>query len=204
MPKKILPRKFWKTDLEVENISRDDFLKKLKIFGEQENIPNISWTGVTVLQFFLNLRKPKKVLEMGCANGFSSLVIAQELEQWNGQLLTGDVSEPSLESAKCNAEAFGVHNIEFRFGDILQTVDLEDGPFDLIFIDAQKSWTHKFFMFASGLLAGGGIIVVDDIKKFPEKTKTFWNMIEREKANWSYFLVPEMDDAMAIFTKKSK
>jgi len=180
------------------------YFTDLKQFGEEQNIPNISWICVNVLHFFLDLRKPKKVLEMGCANGFSSVVIADSLEKWNGKLLTGDVSEPSLESAKKNAEVCRLTNIEFRFGNILETIQKEDGPFDLIFIDAQKSWTHKFFIFAETLLADDGIIVVDDTKKFPDKMKSFHNHIARKKDEWSWFTVPEPDDAIMVFTRKEK
>lgn len=204
MAKKILPRKFWKTEEEITGLSREAFLQKLKKFGEQENIPNISWTAVDLLRFLLSKTQPKKVLEMGCANGFSSIVLADMLQKWNGTLLTGDVSLPSIKSAICNAQACGIENIEFRFGNILETVDASDSPFDFIFIDAQKSWTHSFFSFAKTLLSPSGIIVVDDTQKFPDKMKSFHNLIHREKDEWRHFTVPEENDAIMVFTKKRK
>ncbi len=208
MAKKIIPKIFWESkNLSIEDIqkkSRTEFFADLKQFGEDQNIPNISWICVNVLQFFLQLKKPKKVLEMGCANGFSSCIIADQLEKWDGELLTGDISEPSLESAKMNAKACNLGNIEFRFGNILETITQLDGPFDFIFIDAQKSWTHKFFIFAETLLSEDGIIVVDDTKKFPDKMKSFHNYIKREEDHWSFFTVPEPDDAIMVFTRKKK
>ena len=186
----------------MQKKSRTEIFVNLKKFGTEQNIPNISWICVNVLQFFLDLKKPKKVLEMGCANGFSSCVIADQLEKWDGKILTGDVSKPSLESAKLNAKVCNLQNIEFRFGDILQTIRKEDGPFDLIFIDAQKSWTHKFFVFSEILLSENGIIIVDDTQKFPDKMKSFHNHIKRESEKWSWFTVPETDDAIMVFTRK--
>lgn len=202
MPKKILPRRFWKHESEISNLTREQFLHKLKAFGEAENIPNISWIAVSVLRFLMRQSKPKKVLEMGCANGFSSIVLAEMLEEWDGSLLTGDVSEPSIKSAITNAQAVHITNIEFRLGNILETILPTDGPFDMIFIDAQKSWTHKFFKFATPLLSPNGIIVVDDTKKFSDKMKSFHNMLERETRNWNKFTVPENDDALMVFTPK--
>ncbi|HIQ57603.1 TPA: methyltransferase domain-containing protein [Candidatus Gracilibacteria bacterium] len=208
MAKKTIPKKFWAdrniSFEEMQKKSRTEIFAILKQFGEKQNIPNISWIGVNVLQFFLQLQKPKKVLEMGSANGFSSCIIADQLEKWDGKLLTGDVSEPSLESAQLNAEICNLQNIEFRFGNILQTIKKEDGPFDFVFIDAQKSWTHKFFMFAETLLSENGIIVVDDTQKFPDKMKSFHNHITREKDNWNWFTVPESDDAIMVFTRKKR
>ncbi len=209
MSKKIiLPKKFWEalniTEEEMKKKSRTEIFSLLKQFGEEHTIPNISWIGVSVLHFLLPLKKPKKVLEMGCANGFSSCIIANTIEKWGGSLLTGDVSEPSLDSAKANAEICNLQNIEFRFGDILQTITVQDAPFDFIFIDAQKSWTHKFFMFAETLLSEDGIIMVDDTKKFPDKMKSFHNHIEREKEKWSWFTIPESDDAIMVFVRKKQ
>lgn len=140
---------------------------------------------------------------MGCANGFSSLVIAEQLEGWNGTLVTGDISEPSFLEAKKNAEIFGSKNIDFRFGNILETVSLADGPFDFIFIDAQKSHTHLFFDFAKQLLSSQGIIVIDDTQKFAHKMHTFHSHFQKEKDEWYYSIIPETDDAMMIFMKKS-
>lgn len=181
---------------------RDDFFITLKTFGEQNNIPNISWTGVTLLRFLITTQNSQKVLEMGCANGFSSCVIADALEKTGGTLLTGDISEPSLKMAKENAKLANLKNIEFRFGDILQTIVPEDGLFDLIFIDAQKSHTHLFFDFAKSLLAKNGIIVIDDTQKFAHKMETFHKHFEKEKSEWNWFLVPEKDDAILVMSRK--
>ena len=209
MAKKIIPRKFWNDDSPAEEkkiseLPRKEFLKRLRQFGKEQNIPNISETGEEVLHFFLGLKKPKKVLEIGCANGYSSCVIASLLEEFSGTLLTGDVSEPSLESAQINAKMMKLKNIEFRFGNALEVFSLEkDGKFDCIFIDGQKSWTHKFFTFASTLLAKDGIIIVDDTEKFPDKMKSFHNLIGRESEKWNYFSIPDTDDdAMMIFSRK--
>ncbi len=208
MAKKIIPRKFWQEDEEttISQLSRNEFLQKLRKFGEEQNIPNISPKGEEVLKFFLELKKPKKVLEIGCANGYSSCIIASEIEKYSGKLLTGDVSAPSLESAKTNSQMMKLRNVEFRFGNALEVFSPEedkDGKFDIVFIDGQKSWTHKFFAFAKTFLQKDGIIIVDDTQKFPDKMKSFHNMIEREKEEWNFFSIPDSeDDAMMIFSKK--
>ncbi len=181
---------------------RHQFFSNLKAFGEINNIPNISWTAVSLLRFLIATTKSKNVLEMGCANGFSSCIIADALEKIGGRLLTGDISAPSLEMAKENAKKANLQNIEFRLGDILQTISSKDAPFDLIFIDAQKSHTHLFFDFAKTLLAPTGVIVIDDIQKFAHKMETFHKHFEKEKNDWYWFTVPEADDALMVMTKK--
>ena len=206
MAKKIIPRKFWtkEEESEISELSRSQYLQRLRQFGKEQNIPNISPKGEEVLKFFLGIKKPKKVLEIGCANGYSSCVIATQIEEFSGKLFTGDVSEPSLESAKINAQMMNLKNIEFRFGNALEVFSpKKDGKFDFIFIDGQKSWTHKFFAFAKTMLSKNGIIIVDDTQKFPDKMKSFKNMIEREKDEWNFFAIPDSeDDAMMVFGKK--
>lgn len=203
MPKKILPRKFWRSDEEVMNISRKEFLNRLKTFGEEQNIPNISWKGVDILRFFLSIKTPKSVLEIGCANGFSSIVIADYLEKWGGKLLTCDVSEPSVESAKANFKAANINNIRIKTGNALEIIDKNDGLFDFIFIDGQKSWTHKFFDYFKDFLTPNGIVIVDDTKKFPDKMKSFKNYINREKEKWIFFQAEDSkDDAMMVFSRR--
>ena len=203
MAKKILPKQFWQHDDEVTNLSREEFLMKLKSFGEQENIPNISWTGVDTLRFFLEIKKTKKVMEIGCANGFSTIVIADMIEKWGGKVVTCDVSTPSIASAQANWAACGLQNIEVREGSALEVFEEEkEGSFDFIFIDGQKSWTHKFFTMAAQKLSPSGIIIVDDTKKFADKMKSFKNLISKEKEKWIFFEVPEEDDALMVFTRR--
>lgn len=204
MAKKILPRRFWTDKNEIKNFSRQDFLQALKEFGEQENIPNISWTGVDTLRFFLEVQRPMRVMEIGCANGFSSIVIADMLEQWGGELITCDVSAPSIASAKENWKMCGLQNIEVREGSALEVFERDEEKFDCIFIDGQKSWTHKFFEMAAQKLSLQGVIIVDDTKKFFEKMKSFKNLVEKEKNNWIFFEIPEEDeeDALMVFTRK--
>lgn len=203
MPKKILPRKFWNSEEEVKNISREEFLEKLKNFGEKENIPNISWTGTHALRFFLEMKKPKKVMEIGCANGFSTIVIADYLEKWGGRLITCDVSTPSIASAKENLRVAKIENVEIREGSALEVFE-DESDFDFIFIDGQKSWTKKFFCMAEEKISPAGIIVVDDTEKFPEKMKSFQNYIacDAKKEQWNYFRIPEKDDALMVFWRR--
>lgn len=184
---------------------REAFLKELKAFGKQENIPNISWEGVTVLRFFLTLKKPKKVLEIGSANGFSSIVIADTIEKWNGTLLTTDVSEPSVTSAKENFQKAQIQNIEIRFGDVRQILSPEDTAFDFIFIDGEKKQTHEFFTLSKALLAPNGMIIIDDVRKFPQKMAAFWDLFQKETAEWNSVEIPvDGDDAMLVMMKKER
>jgi predicted O-methyltransferase YrrM len=200
--KKHLPKKFWKTEEEIKNISRNEFINKLKIFGKVHNIPNISWTGVNILRFFLELQKPKTVLEMGCANGFSSIVIADKLEKWKGVLYTGDVSLPSIESAKENIKAINLSNIIIKTGNILETYSDIDIKFDLIFIDAQKSLTDKFFNLAKKLIKKDTLIIIDDVLKFSDKMSKFYEVLEKEKDEWTTISIPEKSEGDSILVLK--
>lgn len=185
-------------------LNRNIFLQELKRHGERENIPNISWETATILRFFLSLVKPKKVLEIGCANGFSTVFIADILEEWNGTILSLERSIPSLAQAKENVQKAQLHNVSFRFGDALELLEPEDEVFDFIFIDAEKKMTHLFFEMGEQFLASGGIVFIDDFRKFPEKMAPFYKMLEEKKETWEMVEIPtEEGDAVMVMTPLS-
>lgn len=183
--------------------NRENFLQQLKHFGEKNDIPNVSWEGVSLLRFFLDLLRPKRVLEIGCANGFSTIVIADTIEKWGGTLLTTDISAPTFASAKKNFAKANLTNIDMRFGDALSVVSKKDAPFDLVFIDAQKNKTHEFFFLAEKILSEKGMILVDDVRKFPEKMEKFYELIKEKCDTWYFLEIPvEEGDAMVVARRK--
>ncbi len=183
-------------------MKRDIFLQDLKRYGEQENIPNISWETANVLRFFLLLLKPKKVLEIGCANGFSTIFMADILEEWDGSILSLERSLPSLTQAKENVTKALLTNVHFRLGDALFLLDSDDGDFDFVFIDAEKKQTHLFFNMIEPFLSKNAVVVIDDFRKFPEKMAPFYEILKEKKKKWSMVEIPtEAGDALLIITR---
>jgi predicted O-methyltransferase YrrM len=184
------------------NSERVNFLKKLKAYGLANDIPNISETTAQMLHFFVRMKQAKKVLEIGCANGYSTIWIADAVEQNDGTMLTCDVSEPSFNQAKENIKATKLdHIVQFKFGDAKKTLKDCEEKFDIIFIDARKKHYHIFWEMAKDMLADKGVIIIDDVLKFQHKTAEFNKTMEKE-TDWEKITLPVDGDDGIMFVQK--
>ena len=104
----------------------------------------------------------KRVLEIGTYSGYSALSMAAALPD-DGELITCDVWEEANEMARrYAAESPHGSKIDFRLGPALETIETLDGPFDLVFIDADKDNYVNYFHATLPLLAERGLIVFDN------------------------------------------
>jgi predicted O-methyltransferase YrrM len=120
---------------------------------------------------FLNLltriHGARSVLEVGTLGGYSTIWFARALPP-DGRVLTLELSPQFAEVAMANIARAGLaERVELRVGpaaDSLAQLVLEDaGPFDLIFIDADKQSTPEYFERALELSRPGGVIIVDNV-----------------------------------------
>lgn len=105
----------------------------------------------------------RRVLEIGTFTGYSALAMAAALPP-DGRLITCDIDPDTSAIASRHAAAspFG-DRIEFRLGPALDTVATLDGPFDLVFIDADKESYLDYYEAVLPKLADRGVIVVDNV-----------------------------------------
>ena len=104
----------------------------------------------------------RRVLELGTYSGYSALSMAAALPD-DGELITCDVWEEANEVARrYAAESPHGHKIDFRLGPALHTIETLEGPFDLVFVDADKTNYANYFHAVLPLLAERGLIVFDN------------------------------------------
>ena len=104
----------------------------------------------------------RRVLEIGTYSGYSALSMAAALPD-DGELITCDVWEEANEMARrYAAESPHGSKIDFRLGQALETIETLEGPFDLVFIDADKENYVKYYHATLPLLADRGLIVFDN------------------------------------------
>jgi caffeoyl-CoA O-methyltransferase len=116
-----------------------------------------------LLEFLVRLTGARLVLELGTFTGYSSICMASALAE-GGRIVTCDVDERAVEIARRYAtEAGVVDRIEYRVGPALDTVRELDGPFDLVFIDADKGGYVDYYEAALPKLAATGVIVADNV-----------------------------------------
>ena len=106
--------------------------------------------------------RARRVLELGTFTGYSSISMALALPT-GGRVITCDVTEETTAIARRYAAEAGVADrIDYRLGPALDTIATLDGPFELVFIDADKPNYVNYYEATLPLLAEGGLVVVDN------------------------------------------
>jgi caffeoyl-CoA O-methyltransferase len=116
-----------------------------------------------LLQTLIASLRAKRVLEVGMFTGASALIMAEALPD-EGRLVTCEVDPDAIAIAKSffSRSPHG-GKIEVREGPALDTMKALDGPFDFVFIDADKDNYINYYEAALALLAPNGVIAVDNV-----------------------------------------
>ena len=115
------------------------------------------------LQMMTQLVGAKRVLEIGMFTGYSALCFAEAVPA-DGTVITCDIDEKSAALARRYfAQTPLGKKIDIRMGPALETMRALAGPFDLIFIDADKANYLNYYRHALDLLAPNGVILIDNV-----------------------------------------
>jgi predicted O-methyltransferase YrrM len=120
-----------------------------------------------LLQILAQLVGARSILEIGTLGGYSTIWLARGLRA-EGHLITLEIDPKHAEVARRNVSRAGLKDVvEVRIGnalEILPQLSAEGrGPFDLIFIDADKQNIPAYFEWALKLSRPGALIVVDNV-----------------------------------------
>jgi predicted O-methyltransferase YrrM len=119
------------------------------------------------LQLLARLTGARAILEVGTLGGYSTIWLARALPR-GGRLVTLEIDPRHADVARGNLARAGLADlVELRLGPALDTLPRlaaeGRGPFDLVFIDADKPNIPEYFSWALGLSRPGGVIVVDNV-----------------------------------------
>jgi len=114
------------------------------------------------LATLVRLAGARQILELGTFTGYSSISMASALPP-DGCVITCDVDPETTAIARRYMDESGHgEKIEIRLGPALETVETLDGPFDLVFIDADKENYVNYYEATLPKLADDGLMVVDN------------------------------------------
>jgi caffeoyl-CoA O-methyltransferase len=115
------------------------------------------------LEFLVFLAQPRIVLEIGTYSGYSALSMAGALPA-GGRIVTCELDPERVAFARRHIEGAGfAERIEVHEGPALETIARLDGPFDLVFIDADKAGYHDYYEAVLPKLSERGLIVIDNV-----------------------------------------
>jgi len=150
-------------------LARDAALEHALQTSEAAGLPPIavSPNQGKLLHLLARIQGARAILELGTLGAYSTIWLARALPA-DGRLITIEANPTYAEVAAANIAAAAVGDVvELRVGDALEELaDLQAqraGPFDLIFIDADKARIPEYFTAALALSRAGSVIVVDNV-----------------------------------------
>jgi len=146
-----------------EKIMDLEKLEEIKKKALEDHIPIIIDDTLEVIKEYLEKEKPKRILEIGTAVGYS----ASQFVRFSGEQVivdTIELDEERASQAKENIKSIGIeNNINIIVGNAVEILPTLNEPYDIIFIDANKGKYPVFLNEALRLSHKGSIIFADNI-----------------------------------------
>ena len=142
--------------------SNGKLLSSMEEYALENNVPIVHPEVAQFLKVLIRMNKPKRILEVGTAIGYSALVMASCMD--GGKILTIERNADIINVANENISKSNYKdNIEIIEGDAEEVLNSLEGKFDFIFLDAAKGHYKDFFSIFIEKLNPGGIVVSDNI-----------------------------------------
>ena len=150
-------------------VFEDEGLRGAVEAAEQAGLPSIQVSPPQgkLLQLLVRLLGAERILEFGTLGGYSAILMARALPE-DGRLVTLEAKPEYAEVARQSIDRAGVgEKVEIRVGPALEALpalaEEDAGPFDLVFIDADKVNTPNYFSWALDHTRPGGLIIADNV-----------------------------------------
>jgi caffeoyl-CoA O-methyltransferase len=131
---------------------------------ETQNAPQMMVGALegAFLSFVVGMKRPRLALEIGTFTGWSGIAMASALPE-GAKLISCDVNAETTAIARRYAEEAGVADrIQYLLGPATETLGSLEGPFDLVFIDADKPGYIDYYEAVLPKLADDGVILADN------------------------------------------
>ena len=138
-------------------------LQEIKKEALDTYVPIIRDETINLLQTLLRMNRPKRILEVGAAVGFSACSMA-ETAGCDVEITTIENYEPRIPIANANFKRAGKDGqITLLEGDAMDILPTLEGPYDFIFMDAAKGQYINFWPEIKRLIVDGGVVVTDNV-----------------------------------------
>ena len=130
--------------LRKEIPEKKGILKELEEYAEKNSVPIVQPETAKFLETMMCLKRPARILEVGCAIGYSAILMAQYLEE-GGSITTLEWDADMTEIARGNIEKAGLSDrITVINNDAKEVLPTLTGEYDVIFLDGPKA--HYIYM----------------------------------------------------------
>ena len=140
---------------------KDNYLKEMRRFAEEEEVPIIDRQVENYLAFFLSVLKPRTILELGTAIGYSASVMARAT---NAVITTVELDPVRAIKARTHLQNQHLEDrVNLIVGDAAEFITKDRGSYDFIFIDAAKGQYEVYLKECLRLLNEDGVICMDNV-----------------------------------------
>lgn len=142
----------------------NDVLEAIEQQANIDGVPIIRKEMESFLRVMLAITRPKKILELGTAIGYSAILMSEELEK-DGKIVTIENYEKRIVKAKENIlKARKEQTIELMEGEAMEIMPtLESKQFDFVFMDAAKAQYINFLPEVLRLMKKGAVLITDNV-----------------------------------------
>ena len=129
----------------------------------RDRVPIIRKEMQSFLKVLLMIKRPMRILEVGAAVGFSSILMSEYMPE-GGHITTIENYDKRIPIARANFKWAGKEEqIDLIEGDALEVMHGLEGPYDLIFVDAAKGQYIHYLPEVMRLLGTDGVLVSDNV-----------------------------------------
>lgn len=137
-------------------------IKELEAYAADNNIPIVQKETGRFLEVITAIQKPSRILELGTAIGYSSILMSESLNN-QVDILTIERDPKMITLAKDNIRKYGYNNIKILEGEALEILEGLEGTFDMIFLDGGQGHYNHYLPHCLRLLDKDGVIVADNV-----------------------------------------
>lgn len=165
--------------LESQN---SETLAKIEQCAIKDNVPIIRKEMESFLRVMLSISKPMNILELGCAIGYSAILMSEYLPE-GGHITTIENYDKRIVEAKANIQMAGLESkIALLEGDAMEVMkDLEDEKYDFVFMDAAKAQYINFLPEVMRLMKPGAILIADNVLQDGDIIESRYGVIRRNR-----------------------
>jgi len=171
--------------------------------GRYQNVPRADGQFLNLLTKAV---RAQRVLEVGTSTGYSAIWFCLALEETGGHLTTIEIDPQRLSMAKENLKRAGLsHRVTFLEGDAHRIVPTLEGPFDLVFLDADKGREHDYLSYLyPQKLPPGGLILVHNAIRARKAMQRYFDLMADHPEFDMVVLSLTMEDGFAVSYRRRR
>lgn len=161
-----------------------EHLAKLEAYAIEHEVPIIRKEAQSLLKFFLELAKPKRILEVGTAIGFSASLLCEYMPKDCHLTTIEKVPMRIVEAEKNLAALKRSQDVTFLTGDaeeVLTNLREQGNQYDFVFMDAAKAQYMSFLAQILPMLPAGALLITDNVLQEGSIVESKYSITRRDR-----------------------